>query len=123
MATELTGFQLSLIAGADLSAKQFTFVKAHSTAGQVVSSGAGETAIGVLEAGDVAGRAVPIRRLGVAKVKAGGIITAGALVAADAAGEAVAATATDFVLGTALAGAADGDIIEVALTDGTAVAA
>lgn len=131
MSIEYKVQNLTLVAAADLSAKQYTAVKVDS-AGKAAAAGAGEMPIGVLQNNPVAGAAATVAYGGVTKAKAGGSITAGAAVASDANGAVVAATlartntsdggaATDpligsNVIGIALAGADSGDIIPVLLT-------
>lgn len=106
---------LSLDAGADLSAKQYFFVKAGTSANQAVVCGDGENALGVLINAPISGEPAAIAFSGVVKVSAGGSIALGARVASDAAGEAVTAASGDYVLGVALEAADDGDVIRVAL--------
>jgi hypothetical protein len=48
MATQGQQTRESMVAGADLSAKQFTFVKMNTTNRTVVSAGNGDAAFGVL---------------------------------------------------------------------------
>lgn len=121
---------ISRPAGADLSTKQYTFVKVNSS-GQAVSAAAGEAAIGVLQNEPTSGQTATVQVAGIAKVKAGGNVTAGARVAADADGKAVTATlgrtntsdagaAADpligsNVMGIALEGGANNDVIAVLL--------
>lgn len=127
MAYEIPVFDIgTLVAGADLSAAQYRFVKTDAN-GQVVLAGAGEPVTGVLQNKPAAGQAAQVRIYGVTKVVAGGAVGEGTLVAADASAKAVAATVTtadtttgaltgSHVAGIALgsAGAAD-EIVSVAL--------
>ena len=121
---------ISVPAGANLSAKQNHFVKINSS-GAAVLAGAGEAAVGVLVNDPTSGQTAAVQVSGIAKVKAGASITAGAQVAVNADGEAVAATlgrtnttdtsATDAligsnVMGIALEGAAENDVIAVLIT-------
>ena len=121
---------ISVPAGANLSAKQNHFVKINSS-GAAVLAGAGEAAIGVLVNDPTSGQTAAVQISGIAKVKAGASITAGAQVAVNADGEAVSATlgrtnttdtsATDAligsnVMGIALEGAAENDVIAVLIT-------
>lgn len=104
---------VTLEAGADLSAKQFFFVSMSSD-GQVDPTGDGAAAIGVLlNDPAAAGRAAEVCIGGLTRVSAGGSITAGDEVASDAAGEAVAAATGDIILGTAVTGGSDGDVISI----------
>jgi hypothetical protein len=111
MATQGQQVRETFIAGADLSAAQFRFVTAGATG--VTLTGAGEAADGVLlndPANDAAATVVVFGRV---IVEAGGTITAGAEVTADADGKVVAATTGDIVLGKALEAGVDGQLISV----------
>lgn len=100
------------IAGADLSSKQYTFVKMSGA--DVVSAGDGEDAIGVLWNDPTSGKAASVVRGGDPHVYAGAAITAGADIASDAAGKVVPAATGDYVLGQArAAAAADGDLVQI----------
>lgn len=104
---------VTLEAGQDLSAKQFFFVSLASD-GQVDPTGDGASAIGVLlNDPAAAGRGAEVCIGGMTRVSAGGTIAAGAAVASDAAGEAVTAATGDVILGTAVTGGADGEIISI----------
>lgn len=121
MAYELSDSQvvLSIPAGADLSAKQYTFVKLSGTS--VVSAAAAtDLPIGVLLNDPASGETAAVAVSGVVKVKASAAITAGAIVGTTSTGLAVSLTAgtdtTKYILGRAVtaAGAAN-DIITVAV--------
>lgn len=118
MAYEIDGFAFTLEAAADLSAKQFHFVKANS-ASQIVAAGVGadDVAIGVLQnKPNALGVAAKIHQTGISKVVVGAAVTAGVLVTTNAAGRGITATTGDFVVGTAVTtGANDGEIISVLL--------
>ena len=107
----------TFIAGADLSAAQFKFVKV-SGANAVVASVAGEQAIGVCLVGAASGNAVTVVRSGSVSVIAGGTIAAGAAVATDAAGLAKAATTGNIVMGYAREAAVANQVIEIELISG-----
>lgn len=118
MATQQVLTEITLPANADLSTKQYFFVKLTNSSGtgRVALAGDGEFAIGVLQnkpaaAGDTAKVAIS----GIAKVEAGGVITAGNPVAVDASGNAVAASSGDIVVAVAVNSAVDGDVVEVLL--------
>ena len=106
------------IAGADLSAAQFKFVTLDSGAVVTLAGTAGEAVYGVLIVGAATGRAVTVIRSGSVMIEAGGTITAGAAVATDANGDAVAATTGDIIAGYAKEAAVDGQIIEIELVTG-----
>lgn len=118
MAIQQVLTEVNIPANADLSTNQYFFVKITNSSGtgQVALAGDGEFAIGVLQnkpsaAGDVAKVAIS----GIAKVEAGGSITAGDPVAVDASGNAVSASSGDIVVAVAVNSADDGDIFEVLL--------
>lgn len=130
MATYIKGQSITLAAAADLSAKQFYAVKVDSN-GRAAVAGAGEAAIGILQNNPASGVPASIMVSGTTKAVAGGSITAGDVVAANADGKIVSATkgrtntsdagaAADAllgsnVLGIALTGAASNDIFTIAL--------
>jgi len=117
MAYEIPGFALGTrVAAADLSSSQFKFVKLAAD-NKVALAGAGELALGALQNKPIAGEAANVMVNGTSKVVAGDTIVEGAIVAADAAGDAVTAAAGAWGLGLALNGAADGDIVEVQLVN------
>lgn len=131
MAYEMPGADKigSLVAAADLSAKQFFLAKIDAAGKVALCSAAGEVVAGVIENEPASGEAVELGLLtGVRMAKAGGAIAKGDLLKTDAAGKlAVAVKAStntsdagvaadalvgSFVIGIALeAAAADGNII------------
>lgn len=103
---------------------QFTFVTGPAADGQIDPCGAGDRATGVaLMAATGAGEAITVAYDGRVTVKAAGNITRGAAVASDANGEAVAAAATDIILGYALEAGVDNQIITVELSRAETAAA
>lgn len=120
-------------AGADLSAKQYYFVKLNASGQVVIYATAGEAAIGVLMNEPAAsGRAAEVALPGsVVPVQAGGSFTAGDRITGDANGKAVALTppayvdtqagsATDpllgkYMLGWAVTDGASGSLAQVLL--------
>lgn len=114
-----TQSKFNIAAGADLSAKQYTFVKISGT-GVISAAAATDVVIGVLQNSPKSGQVAEVAVSGITKLKASAAITAGALVGTTSTGLAVAVVAgtdtTKFVLGQAItaAGAAN-DIITVAV--------
>jgi hypothetical protein len=109
MATQGQQTRESMIAGADISAKQFTFVKMNTTNRTVVSAGNGDAAFGVLINDPESGQAATVVTAGRVVVEVGtGGLTAGDEVGVDANGEAVSAAATDIIVGICVDGAAAG---------------
>ena len=107
---------VTLEAGADLSADQFTFVVVAAD-GQVdqVSSAGGEVDGVLLNDPAAAGRAATVAYAGVVKVYAGGTVASGAKVQSDASGAAITAASGDLVVGKCVKGGAVGELIEVLL--------
>lgn len=99
----------TMIAGADLSAKQFTFVIGNTTDRTVVNATDGQAADGVLINTPTSGAAATVVTAGRVMIEVGtGGLTAGDLVASDANGEAITAATADIVVGKALETAAAG---------------
>lgn len=110
MATQGNQIRESMIAGADLSAKQWTFVKMNTTDRTVVSAGNGEAAFGVLINDPTSGGAATVVTHGRVIVEVGtGGITAGDDIGVDANGEAVTAASTDIIVGKCVEGASAGE--------------
>jgi hypothetical protein len=102
-------FKLSREAAADLSTKQFTFVKLDSNGKAAAVAGTTDVPVGILQNDpSAAGRAAEIMVSGVSEIIAGGALTAGNQVSTDASGRAVAVTAgtdtTRYVVGHVLIG-------------------
>jgi hypothetical protein len=106
-----------VVAGADLSTKQFCFAKVH-TDGTIVVAGAGVPVAGVIQDKPTSGQSVAVATLGLSKVKAGILVAKGAIVTPDTNGKAKPAGTGDFGAGIALTNAANADeLITVLLKD------
>lgn len=122
MATELALFDHTFEAGADLSAKQFHFVKLNTSGQVVVCSGATDKPIGVLQnKPNATGKAAQVRIVGITKVSSDANLAAGDLIGTSADGQADAKTpgtdVTEFICGQVLfdtSGAA-GDLTKAAI--------
>ena len=102
MATHGNQIRQSFVAGADLTAKKDTFVILTNTGERtVITPAAGAAADGVLLNEPQNGTAAAVAVFGRVKVLCGGTIAAGAEVATNAAGRAVAAAAGNVILGKA----------------------
>lgn len=113
MATMQNPHIVSLVAGADLSAKQFHFVSV-SADGQLDPTGNAGAADGVLlNAPNAAGQVAEVAIGGIVKVECGAVVTRGGPVGCDADGAAVNAATGDIILGTALETGAAGRVIEI----------
>ena len=118
MAYEISNYsvKVTLVAGADLSTKQYTFVKLDSSGQAVAASGATDIPVGVLQNAPTSGQEAEVLIVGGTKIVAGAAIGEGALVGTSSAGKAVALVAgtdtTKYVVGTLLTeSAADGNIV------------
>jgi hypothetical protein len=111
MAYEVAGYALriTLVAGADLSAKQYFFVKLNSSGEAVLCSGATDKPIGVLQNNPASGEEAAIVVIGGTKLVSSASIDEGTLIGTSAAGKADAKTpgtdTTEFVVGTVIAAA------------------
>jgi hypothetical protein len=102
------------VAGQDLSAFQFCFVKIDATNQTIVPCVAADSGIGVLQEKPKDQQGASVMTIGVSKVIAGAAVPAGSRVQSDASSHAIVATGTNPVLGVALqAAAALGDIIPI----------
>ena len=95
--------KITLTAGADLSAKQFYFVKISGSGTCDVCSGATDKPVGVLQNKPTSGQAAEIVVLGVTKVSSDAALTAGNLIGTSADGQADAKTpgtdTTEYIVG------------------------
>ncbi len=123
MAFELAGFKPpGLVAAADLSTKQFYFVKKNATDKQVALCDTdGEIPFGVLQnKPNAVGAAAELVTFGITKVIAGETIVAGDLIGTDNAGKArlvektnTGADIGDYWCGQAITGGASGELITI----------
>jgi hypothetical protein len=118
MAYEISNYsvKVTLVAAADLSSKQYTFVKLDSSGLAAAASGATDIPIGVLQNAPTAGQEAEVLVVGGTKIVAGAALGEGALIGTGATGKAVALVAgtdtTKYVVGTILTeSAADGNIV------------
>ena len=118
MATQGNQIRQTFVAGADLSAKQYTLVTCNGVTADgenrtVVSPAAGAKADGVVINNPGNTRAATVVVFGRTKVKAAGGIAAGAEIQANANGLAVTATGTNIRVGRALEAAVANQIITI----------
>ena len=118
MAYEISNYsvKVTLVAGADLSAKQYTFVKLDSSGQAVAAAAATDLPIGVLQNAPTSGQEAEVLVIGGTKIVASAAIAEGAQVGTTSAGKAVALTVgtdtTKYVAGALLTeSAADGNIV------------
>jgi hypothetical protein len=107
--------KITLEAGADLSAKQFYFLKLDAAGKAVVCSGATDKPVGVLQNNPVSGQAAEIVVVGLTKVSSNAALAIGDLIGTSADGQADAKTpgsdTTEFVVGTVLTTTGAADVI------------
>jgi hypothetical protein len=121
MAVEIPVLSKTFEAGADLSAKQFYFMKLSAFNTVVVCAAITDKPIGVLQnKPDAAGKAAEVMMLGISKVSADGAITVGDSLGTSADGQADSIAAgtdtTVYTAGTALeAATAAGQIVTAAI--------
>lgn len=117
MAYEISAYAVktTLVAGEDLSAKQYTFVKLNSSGQAIAAAAATDVPIGVLQNAPTSGQEAEVLVVGGTKVVAGAAITLPANIGTGATGKAVALATTDttkYVVGQLVtASAADGNIV------------
>jgi len=109
-----------LSASADLSGKQFYFVKMSGTRTVDVCSGATDKPIGVLQNAPTSGKDAVVAYLGVSKVVASASIAVGALIGTDSAGKAAAKVpgtdTTNYICGqVVLASGANNDVLSAVI--------
>lgn len=114
-------FKITLEAGADLSAKQFHFVKLDNDGKAVVCSGATDKPVGVLQNNPVATQAAEIVVLGLTKVSSDAALAIGVLIGTSADGQADVKTpgsdTTEFVVGTVLVATSAAGVIASVLVN------
>lgn len=108
----------SIVAEADLSAKQYTLVKMSGTGGLVSASAATDQAF-ILSDNPKLGVHGTIALVGIEKCVAGGTIAAGAPVTSDASGHVVAAATGNHIVGQAMRAAVANDLVPIRVGFGT----
>jgi hypothetical protein len=118
MAYEISNYsvKVTLVAAADLSAKQYHFVKLDSAGKAAVIAANTDRAIGVLQNAPLAGQEAEVLVVGGTKLVAGEAVAEGAVLSTTSAGKAdsilVGTATTQYILGTALTEVAnDGEIV------------
>ena len=118
MATQGNQIRQTFVAGADLSAKQYTFVTCNGVTADgenrtVVSPAVGAKVDGVVINSPKNTHAATVVVFGRTKVKAGGAILAGAEVQTNANGQVITATGAGIRVGKALEAAVTNQIITI----------
>ena len=106
-------------ASADLSAKQYHFVKMSGNNTVTVCAAITDLPIGILQNAPSSGGVAEVALFGISKVKADGTLAAGNIIGTSADGQADAIAAgtdtTVYTMGIALNAAAAGDVVEMFL--------
>ena len=116
MAYEFSNYsvKVTLVAGADLSAKQYNFVKLNSSGQAVAVAAITDIPVGVLQNAPTSGQEAEVLIVGGTKLVASEAITLPAFLSTASAGKADKIAVTDttqYVVGSAVtAAAADGDV-------------
>lgn len=117
MAYEFSNYsvKVTLVAGADLSAKQYHFVKLDAAGKAVACSAVTDQPIGILQNAPLSGQEAEVLIAGGSKIVAGGALSIGATLGTTTAGRAAALTAgtdtTKYAVGTLLTAAgANGEV-------------
>jgi len=117
MAYEIAAYavKITLVAGADLSAAQYKFVKLNSSGQAIAVAAATDLPIGVLQNAPTSGQEAEVLVSGGTKLVLGGTVNAAGVVGTSAAGAGVALTVgtdtTKYQLGQAITGGASGEIV------------
>jgi hypothetical protein len=114
-------FKITLEAGADLSAKQYYFVKLDATGKAVVCSGVTDKPVGVLQNDPTSGQAAEVVVAGLTKVSTNAALAIADLIGTSADGQAAAYVAgtdtTKYVVGTILVTSGGADEVTSALVN------
>jgi hypothetical protein len=119
MAYEFSNYSVkaTLVAGADLSAKQYNFVKLNSSGQAVAVAAATDLPIGILQNAPLSGQEAEILISGGSKLVLGGTVAAAAVVSPSSTGAGVAIAhgtdTTKYAMGQAITGGASGEIVTV----------
>lgn len=119
MAYEFSNYSVkaTLVAGADLSAKQYNFVKLNSSGQAIAVAAATDLPIGILQNAPTSGQEAEVLIAGGSKLVLGGTVAAAGVVSTSAAGAGVAIVhgtdSTKYALGQAITGGASGEIVTV----------
>lgn len=108
----------SFVAGANLSATDYRFVKSHTTQNQVVASTADtDKILGIRQNSPASGEECRVQIMGKAKITLGGTVTIGAWLTPSTAGSAIATTTDKKSVGAIALQAGDsGEVIECLIT-------
>lgn len=125
MAYEISqAVKITLVAAADLSTKQYYFVKLDSNGKAALCSGATDKPIGILQNAPTSGTEAEVVVAGGSKVIAGGTLDEGNSIGTDGNGKAVALTqgtdTTKYIVGQVLSAGASNEIVTVVINAASA---
>lgn len=104
---------------ADMSLKQYRFVKGGAADGEVVvAAAATDLLLGVLQNTPAAAEAAQLQVVGISKILCGGVVTRFSRLTSDANGKAIVAVGAQVVGAIALQAGVDGDIISALVIAG-----
>lgn len=110
---------ISIEAGADLSALQFTAIRLGTDKLAASATSNNEPIVGILQNKPTSGQAAAVAISGVAKAKAGGAWSSGDSLTATTGGALIATTTNNHhIVGVALEDAASGDVAQVLVRPG-----
>lgn len=115
MSQSVRDLENSKEAAADLSAKQYYFVKVDTSGKIALAAAATDAIVGVLQNTPASGEQATYRFGGTAKIVLGGTVDEGEWVTSDSNGKGVATTTDGNIAVRALEAGVAGDIIEVQL--------
>ena len=114
-------FKISLTAGADLSAKQYFFVKLDGSGNAVVCSGVTDIPVGVLQNNPTSGQTAEVVVIGMTKISADAALSIGAFIGTSGDGQADAKTngtdTTEYVVGRMLTATGAAAVIGTAMVN------
>lgn len=114
-------FKISLTAGADLSAKQYFFVKLNGSGNAVVCSGATDVPVGVLQNNPTSGQTAEVVVIGVTKISSDAALSIGDFIGTSGDGQADAKTngtdTTEYVVGRMLVATGAAAVIGTAMVN------
>lgn len=125
MAYEISqAVKITLVAAADLSTKQYYFVKLDSNGKAALCNGATDKPIGILQNAPTSGTEAEVVVAGGSKVIAGGTLDEGNSIGTDGNGKAVALTqgtdTTKYIVGQVLSAGASNEIVTVVINAASA---
>ena len=114
-------FKISLTAGADLSAKQYYFVKLNGSGNAIVCAAATDIPVGVLQNNPTSGQTAEVVVIGMTKISADAALSIGDFIGTSSDGQADAKTngtdTTEYVVGRMLTATGAAAVIGTAMVN------